>query len=67
MVTAAAESIPDKLVAQLTDTGIMLLPLGPHSGSQYLVRLKKTATGIERQDLIAVRFVPLLPGRAREL
>jgi len=67
MVTAAAESIPDNLVAQLTDTGTMLLPLGPHSGSQYLVRLKKTATGIERQDLIAVRFVPLLPGRAREL
>ena len=67
MVTAAAESIPDNLVAQLGDIGIMLLPLGPHSGSQYLVRLKKTAAGIEREDLIAVRFVPLLPGRAREL
>jgi protein-L-isoaspartate(D-aspartate) O-methyltransferase len=28
MVTAAAESIPDNLIAQLTDTGIMLLRLG---------------------------------------
>jgi protein-L-isoaspartate(D-aspartate) O-methyltransferase len=67
MVTAAAETIPQPLVDQLADGGIMLLPLGPHSGSQQLVKLKKTAGGIEREDLIPVRFVPLLPGRAREL
>jgi protein-L-isoaspartate(D-aspartate) O-methyltransferase len=67
MVTAAAESIPEHLLKQLTEGGIMVLPLGPHKGSQYLVKLRKTATGIDREDLIAVRFVPLLPGRAREL
>ncbi len=67
MVTAAAESTPQQLVEQLAEGGIMLLPLGPHSGSQQLVKLKKTASGTEREDLIAVRFVPLLPGRAREL
>jgi protein-L-isoaspartate(D-aspartate) O-methyltransferase len=67
LVTAAAESIPDELVQQLVERGIAVLPLGPHSRSQQLVKLTKTATGTERQDLIGVRFVPLLPGRAREL
>jgi protein-L-isoaspartate(D-aspartate) O-methyltransferase len=67
IVTAAAENVPDDLVAQLADNGIMVLPLGPHSGSQQLVKLTKTNMGVEHEDLIGVRFVPLLPGRAREL
>jgi len=45
----------------------MVLPLGPHDGAQDLVRLTKTSEGVKREDLIAVRFVPLLPGQAREL
>ena len=67
IVTAAAEEIPQALTEQLAENGIMILPLGPHAGPQQLVKLTATKTGIERQDLIAVRFVPLLPGRAREL
>jgi protein-L-isoaspartate(D-aspartate) O-methyltransferase len=67
IVTAAAESIPQNLVDQLADGGIMILPLGPHGGHQDLVKLTKTKDGLKREDLIAVRFVPLLPGRAREL
>ena len=45
----------------------MLLPLGPHDGTQHIVKLTKSKTGIARENLIAVRFVPLLPGQAREL
>ena len=45
----------------------MMLPLGPHGGAQELVKLTKTGQGIERESLIPVRFVPLLPGQAREL
>lgn len=67
MVTAAAEQVPDALVDQLADDGIMVLPLGPHHRAQVIVSLTKTKQGIERQDLIAVRFVPLLQGKAREL
>ena len=67
IVTAAAESIPQPLVDELAEGGIMVLPLGPHDDAQRIVKLTKTADGIERQDLIWVRFVPLLPGRAREL
>lgn len=67
LVTAAAERIPDALTAQLAEGGVMLLPLGPHDGTQHIVKLTKTSTGLSRQDLLPVRFVPLLAGRAREL
>ena len=67
IVTAAAESIPPALVAQLADGGIMVLPLGPHDGAQELLKLTKSGQGIERESLIPVRFVPLLPGQAQEL
>ena len=68
MVTAAAEDVPDALVAQLTAGGKMVLPVGPRHDAQYLVKLTKRADGeLTREDLIAVRFVPLLPGQAREL
>ena len=67
LVTAAAERIPDTLVAQLAEGGVMVLPLGPHDGTQHIVKLTKTSTGLAREDLIRVRFVPLLAGQAREL
>jgi len=67
IVTAAAEEVPEALVEQLAEGGVMLLPLGPHGGTQHLVKLTKTTGLLKREDLIAVRFVPLLPGQAREL
>jgi protein-L-isoaspartate(D-aspartate) O-methyltransferase len=67
MVTAAAEEIPEALLGQLAEGGMMVIPLGPQHGAQKLVRLTRTVDGIARTDLIAVRFVPLLPGQAREL
>jgi len=67
IVTAAAEHVPETLLAQLADNGIMLLPLGPPSGAQHIVKLTKSQTGVSRDNLIPVRFVPLLPGQAQEL
>lgn len=68
MVTAAAEDVPDALVAQLAAGGKLVLPVGPRHDAQYLVKLTKQADGkLTREELIAVRFVPLLPGQAREL
>jgi protein-L-isoaspartate(D-aspartate) O-methyltransferase len=68
IVTAAAENIPPALVEQLGANGKIVLPLGPRNGTQHIVKLTKTAGGaLERENLIAVRFVPLLPGQAREL
>jgi len=34
---------------------------------QTLVRFSRTEAGIERKELVEVRFVPALPGVAREL
>ena len=45
----------------------MVLPVGPHNGPQQLVKLTKQGGELTRENLVAVRFVPLLPGRAREL
>jgi protein-L-isoaspartate(D-aspartate) O-methyltransferase len=67
VVTAAAEKVPQALVDQLAEGGVMLLPLGPHAGTQEIVKLTKTSTGLAREELIPVRFVPLLPGQAKEL
>lgn len=67
VVTAAAEKLPQALVDQLGEGGVMLLPLGPHEGTQHIVKVTKTSTGLEREELLPVRFVPLLPGQAKEL
>jgi protein-L-isoaspartate(D-aspartate) O-methyltransferase len=67
IVTAAADRVPETLLDQLVEGGVMVLPLGPHDGSQHIVKLTKTQTGAVRENLIAVRFVPLLPGQAQEL
>ena len=68
IVTAAADAVPQALVDQLAVGGKLVLPLGPHKGTQFIVKLTKEANGeLKREELIAVRFVPLLPGQAREL
>lgn len=67
IVTAAAERIPQTLTDQLAEGGMLLLPLGPQGGTQHIVKLTKASTGLMREDLIPVRFVPLLAGQALEL
>ena len=67
IVTAAGEAIPDSIVSELAEGGVMVLPLGPHAGPQQLIKLTKGEQGIKQEPLIGVRFVPLLPGTAREL
>jgi protein-L-isoaspartate(D-aspartate) O-methyltransferase len=67
IITAAAEMVPQALLDQLTDDGIMILPLGSRDGSQHIVKLTKSQTGTRRDNLIPVRFVPMLPGQAQEL
>jgi protein-L-isoaspartate(D-aspartate) O-methyltransferase len=67
IVTAAMEQIPDSLIERLEPGGILLAPVGPHHGTQTLLRLARTDAGIERKELVDVRFVPALPGVAREL
>ncbi len=57
IVTAAPGHVPQPLVDQLAVGGRMVLPVG--RWSQELVLLRRTPTGIERQRLMGVRFVPM--------
>jgi protein-L-isoaspartate(D-aspartate) O-methyltransferase len=67
IVTAAMEQIPDALPQRLEPGGILIAPVGPHQGTQTLVRITRTEAGFSRKELVDVRFVPALPGIAREL
>ena len=67
VVTAAMEKIPDRLLERLEPGGILIAPVGPHHGTQTLVRVTRTDAGFNRRELVDVRFVPALPGIAREL
>jgi protein-L-isoaspartate(D-aspartate) O-methyltransferase len=67
MVTAAMEQIPEALTERLEPDGVLIAPVGPHQGTQTLVRVIRTAAGMVRKELVEVRFVPALPGIAREL
>jgi protein-L-isoaspartate(D-aspartate) O-methyltransferase len=67
IVTAAMEQIPEALTQRLEPAGILIAPVGPHHGTQTLVRVVRTEDGLQRKELVDVRFVPALPGIAREL
>ena len=67
IVTAAMEKIPDTLQQRLEPGGILIAPVGPHQSTQTLVRVARIGAGFERKELVDVRFVPALPGIAREL
>jgi protein-L-isoaspartate(D-aspartate) O-methyltransferase len=67
IVTAAMELIPEKLLQLLEPGGILIAPVGPHHGTQTLTRVARTEAGYDRKELVDVRFVPALPGIAREL
>jgi protein-L-isoaspartate(D-aspartate) O-methyltransferase len=67
IITAAMEEIPNALLERLEGDGVLIAPIGPHHGVQTLVRVAKTTVGYDRKELVDVRFVPALPGIAREL
>ncbi len=62
IITAAGELPPAELLVQLAPGGIVLGPFGPPS-EQRLLRFRADAGGhLQREDLGAVSFVPLLSG-----
>ncbi|WP_292291444.1 protein-L-isoaspartate(D-aspartate) O-methyltransferase [Marivita sp.] len=66
LVTAAAEDPPGPLLAQLKVGGVMVLPVGQSDAVQHLIRVRRTANGLEYDELRPVRFVPLVEGVARD-
>lgn len=59
LVSAGSPTIPQPLVDQLAEGGRMLIPLGGQD-VQTLVVLTRKQGNIVREDMVPVRFVPLL-------
>jgi protein-L-isoaspartate(D-aspartate) O-methyltransferase len=64
IVTAAAKEAPQALIDQLKVGGRMIIPLGESRETQNLVQIDKTEEGLTQTNLLPVRFVPLVHGRA---
>ena len=62
LVTAAPETIPQALIDQLADGGMLVIPVG-NSRHQQLRLLKKQGESLEELSIEAVMFVPLVSGR----
>lgn len=62
LVTAAAEDPPGPLLAQMKPGGIMVVPVGQSDTVQTLIRVTRTPSGYEYEELRQVRFVPLVEG-----
>jgi protein-L-isoaspartate(D-aspartate) O-methyltransferase len=67
LVSAACPEPPVKLITQLTDTGILIAPIGPGEGPQRLTLFQRIGQNVDTRDLGPVRFLPVVPGPARTL
>ena len=65
LLTACASELPQGLLSQLGEGGVMILPLAGAQGSQWLTRVRRTGNQYEVRRLERVRFVPLLQGVIR--
>jgi len=59
IVTAAPDHLPQPLVAQLTDGGRLVIPIGPIGAVQTLWSFEKDGDEVLASNYGAVRFVPL--------
>ncbi len=58
IVTAAADKIPETLLKQLKDNGVLLMPVGPEHG-QELIRVRRKGKDYFHEKLGGYVFVPL--------
>ena len=65
LLTAAAAKVPETLLDQLSENGVLVAPIGG-AGGQSVLRITKTAAGLEEEELLPVRFVPMLPGTEKD-
>jgi len=66
ILSAAASEVPAALPGQLRRGGALVMPLGAPNDVQRLVRITRVEEGgFDREELGAVRFVPLVAGEVR--
>ncbi|HOO72885.1 MAG TPA: protein-L-isoaspartate(D-aspartate) O-methyltransferase [Spirochaetota bacterium] len=61
ILTASPPQIPQSLIDQLADGGILVSPEGEFM--QELVRIKKSGKSVIKESVTYVRFVPMVHGR----
>ena len=66
IVTAAAEDPPGPLLSELKPGGIMVVPVGQSDAVQSLVKVTRTETGFDYDEMRQVRFVPLVEGMGQD-
>jgi protein-L-isoaspartate(D-aspartate) O-methyltransferase len=59
LTAAPPERVPAPLIEQLREGGRLISPVGGSESEQDLTLLRRTATGVEEQVLLPVRFVPM--------
>lgn len=62
MVTAAPDSVPQKLLHQLSDGGTLVIPVGGRGDVQRLLRIVRHGDDTTQDELDLVSFVPFLQG-----
>ncbi len=62
ILTAAPEALPQALVDQLAEGGILVAPVGPEGWMQRLFRYRKIKGKLVEEDLGGVMFVPMVKG-----
>ncbi len=60
LVTAGGPDVPETLVEQLSDPGIMVIPVGEGRRFQQLLRLTKERGNVNREKMGSVAFVDLI-------
>jgi protein-L-isoaspartate(D-aspartate) O-methyltransferase len=64
VVTAAAPAVPRALVDQLTEGGVLVMPISDRAGKQVLLRGVKHGTKLHGREVAEVKLVPpLIVGR----
>ena len=62
IVTAAPPEIPQALLDQLADDGVLVAPVGEEQATQWLVRVRRKGRELTQEHLDWVRFVPMVRG-----
>ncbi|MFO7853426.1 MAG: protein-L-isoaspartate(D-aspartate) O-methyltransferase [Bacteroidota bacterium] len=65
IVTCAPNRIPDPLKEQLAEGGLMIIPVGDR-GIQYLILNRKKNGRIRQQNVLPVRFVPMVDEKGKK-
>jgi protein-L-isoaspartate(D-aspartate) O-methyltransferase len=60
LVTAAVPQVPEPLQHQLSDNGVLVIPVGDYRTYQILTVIKRIGKRFEKIEGIGCRFVPLI-------